>query len=406
MEDDVIIKVSSLSKDFILPHEKNTSLKSAVVNFYRNSKSYENQHALKNVSFEVKKGEFFGIVGRNGSGKSTLLKTLAGIYVPTKGDVEVRGKLTPFIELGVGFNPELTGRENVYLNGSLLGFNRKEMRAMYKDIVDFAELERFMDQKLKNYSSGMQVRLAFSIAIRAKSDILLIDEVLAVGDANFQKKSMGIIESLKRQGRTILFVTHSMEHVREFCDKVVVIDGGEVVYNGGVEKAIDVYNKINFTEENLRTDSENQTKKIERFGNGKAEIVEYGFIDENNKKTSKLQSRGAFNARIKIHFNDHVTNPAVGVMFKKNPQENLFGINNFYQKLEFGEQQKGDNLTVNYKGQMPLAPGTYFVSFSVTDAKSAAQYSELDMLDNVLKINVQGEPEWGLISADIMTEAE
>src|SRR6201996_9309255 len=184
MADDIAIKVNHVSKDFKLPHEKNNSIKSAAVNFYKRNKGYEIQNALKDISFEIKKGEFFGIVGRNGSGKSTLLKMLAGIYTPTRGNIQVNGKLTPFIELGVGFNPELTGRENVFLNGALLGFNRKEMDVMYDDIVAFAEIEKFMDQKLKNYSSGMQVRLAFSIATRAQSDILLIDEVLAVGDAD------------------------------------------------------------------------------------------------------------------------------------------------------------------------------------------------------------------------------
>src|SRR5580693_2394881 len=171
--DDIAIRVENVSKTFRLPHEKNTSLKGVLVNFYRHNRTYEKLEALKDVSFEVKKGEFFGIVGRNGSGKSTLLKLLAGIYSPDSGDIQINGKLTPFIELGVGFNPELTGRENVFLNGALLGFNRKEMNAMYGDIVNFAELHLFIDQKLKNYSSGMQVRLAFSIAIRARSDILL-----------------------------------------------------------------------------------------------------------------------------------------------------------------------------------------------------------------------------------------
>jgi ABC-2 type transport system ATP-binding protein len=186
--DDVVIEASDLQKTFLLPHEKTTSIKGAVVNFYRHNRAFEKQHVLKGISFQIKKGEFFGIVGRNGSGKSTLLKILAGIYAPTEGHIRVEGKLTPFIELGVGFSPELTGRENVFLNGALLGFSRKEMNAMYDDIVAFAEIERFMDQKLKNYSSGMQVRLAFSIAIRADSDILVLDEVLAVGDAAFQRK--------------------------------------------------------------------------------------------------------------------------------------------------------------------------------------------------------------------------
>src|SRR5437868_42900 len=171
---ELAIKVDHVSKTFKLPHQKQSSIKSIFLNFFR-KRAYEQQRALKDVSFEVKKGEFFGIVGRNGSGKSTLLKLLAGIYAPNSGNIQVNGKLTPFIELGVGFNPELTGRDNVYLNGALLGFNRKEMDKLYPEIVEFAELERFMDQKLKNYSSGMQVRLAFSVAIRTQSDILLID---------------------------------------------------------------------------------------------------------------------------------------------------------------------------------------------------------------------------------------
>src|ERR1700689_3251220 len=224
MSVEVAIKVDHVSKIFKLPHEKTNTIKSLVVNFYRHNRTYEKQQALNDINFEVKKGDFFGIVGRNGSGKSTLLKLLAGIYSPTQGALHVQGKLTPFIELGVGFNPELTGRENVFLNGALLGFNRKEMRSMYEDIVDFAEIERFMDQKLKNYSSGMQVRLAFSIAIRARGDILLLDEVLAVGDAAFQQKCFDYFETLKSQKKTVVFVSHSMDAVRRFCTNAVYID--------------------------------------------------------------------------------------------------------------------------------------------------------------------------------------
>ncbi len=173
---DIAISVQHVSKSFILPHNKQNSIKGGLINIFNGDKSYEVQKVLKNISFDIHKGDFFGIVGRNGSGKSTLLKMLAGIYTPTLGKVIINGSLTPFIELGVGFNPELTGRENVFLNGALLGFNRHEMAEMYDEIVEFAELERFMDQRLKNYSSGMQVRLAFSIAIRAQSDILLLDD--------------------------------------------------------------------------------------------------------------------------------------------------------------------------------------------------------------------------------------
>ena len=182
------LEVKNVSKSFRLPTEQANGIKQAFVNWTKGVKGYKEQHVLKDISFKVEKGDFFGIVGRNGSGKSTLLKIISQIYTPEKGEVKVNGTLIPFIELGVGFNPELTGRENVYMNGALLGFSREEVSKMYPEIVEFAELEEFMDQKLKNYSSGMQVRLAFSIAIKAQGDILVLDEVLAVGDEAFQRK--------------------------------------------------------------------------------------------------------------------------------------------------------------------------------------------------------------------------
>ena len=228
MADKIAISVKNVSKNFKLPHEKPSGLKQAIIKF-RPGKRYEVQHVLENISFDIRAGEFFGIVGRNGSGKSTLLKLLAQIYTPNKGSVTINGSLTPFIELGVGFNAELTGRENVYLNGALLGFNRKQVDLIYDDIVEFAEIERFMDQKLKNYSSGMQVRLAFSIAIRAKSDILLIDEVLAVGDAAFQQKCFDYFGKLKAEKRTVILVSHDMASVKKFCTRAVHLESGKIV---------------------------------------------------------------------------------------------------------------------------------------------------------------------------------
>ena len=198
---------------------------------------------VKGISFDVHKGEFIGIVGRNGSGKSTLLKILAQIYYPETGSVTVNGTLVPFIELGVGFNPELTGRENVYLNGALLGFSRKEMDDMYQEIVQFAELEQFMDAKLKNYSSGMQVRLAFSIAIRARGDILILDEVLAVGDAEFQQKCNDYFASLKG-GQTVILVTHDMYNVRKFCDRAILIEDGQIQAEGSPEVVAKAYENL------------------------------------------------------------------------------------------------------------------------------------------------------------------
>ena len=238
------VEVKNLSKSFILPTERAWGLKQAIFNRLRGIKGYKEQKVLRDISFDVKKGEFLGIVGRNGSGKSTLLKILSGIYYPEKGEITVNGSLVPFIELGVGFNPELTGRENVYLNGALLGFSNKEMGEMYEEIWKFAELEQFQDQKLKNYSSGMLVRLAFSIAIRARGDILILDEVLAVGDAAFQKKCNDYFADLKNQKQTIILVTHSMDNVKKFCDRAIMIEGGKIVQDGDPELVAREYMKL------------------------------------------------------------------------------------------------------------------------------------------------------------------
>ncbi|GIF98400.1 hypothetical protein Cci01nite_34940 [Catellatospora citrea] len=243
MTREVALSVTGVSKRFTLPHERITTVKSLFTGLAkRRSKIVnEDQYALQDISFEVEQGEFFGIVGRNGSGKSTLLKILAGIYQPTTGNVVKNGRLVPFIELGVGFNPELTGRENVYLNGAMLGFSSREIDALYEDIVEFAELEKFMDQKLKNYSSGMQVRLAFSMATRTKTDILLVDEVLAVGDADFQRKCYTYFKSLKKQKVTVIFVTHDMSAVVEHCDRAMLVEGSRIVSIGDTDKITKQY---------------------------------------------------------------------------------------------------------------------------------------------------------------------
>lgn len=245
MNNDVAVRVDGISKSFRLPTENTTSLKRTIVNYFQGTKGYREQKVLRDISFEVEKGDFFGIVGRNGSGKSTLLKIISQIYVPEQGTVEINGKLVSFIELGVGFNPELSGKENVYLNGALLGFSTAEIDDMYADIVEFAELSDFMNQKLKNYSSGMQVRLAFSVAIQSKSDILVLDEVLAVGDEAFQRKCNDYFMQAREDQKTIILVTHSMDAVRKYCNKAVMIDKGEVKIIGTPEDVANQYSLSN-----------------------------------------------------------------------------------------------------------------------------------------------------------------
>lgn len=244
-EKEIAVKVQGLTKTFRIPLEHSSGIKQKLINSLKGKKGYREFTPLKNISFEIEKGDFFGIVGRNGSGKSTLLKSIANIYTPTKGAVTVNGSLIPFIELGVGFNPDLTGRENIFLNGALLGFSRKEMLEMYDEIVEFAEIGDFMEEKLKNYSSGMQVRLAFSIAIKAQGDILLLDEVLAVGDEAFQRKCFEYFAKLKKEKRTVILVTHDMNSVARFCNKAMLIHEGNILAFGDIKKVVRGYETLN-----------------------------------------------------------------------------------------------------------------------------------------------------------------
>ena len=245
MSNNIAVKVDHVSKFFKLPTESTQSLRTSLVNRFRGIKGYKEQNVLKDISFEVEKGDFYGIVGRNGSGKSTLLKIISEIYIPEKGTVAIDGKLVSFIELGVGFNPELTGRENVYMNGAMLGFSTEEVDAMYDDIVEFAELGEFMNQKLKNYSSGMQVRLAFSVAIKAQGDILILDEVLAVGDEAFQRKCNDYFMERKHSGKTTILVTHDMNAVKKYCNRAVLIENGLVKVVGNPDDVANQYSLDN-----------------------------------------------------------------------------------------------------------------------------------------------------------------
>lgn len=237
-----IITVDHVSKIFEIPHEKRNTLKSYFMNPFRKI-GKEKFHALNDISFNVKEGEFVGIIGRNGSGKSTLLKMLAQVYEPTTGKISITGSLVPFLELGVGFNPELTGRENIFLNGTILGMSKKYLWSKFDEIVDFAEIRDFLDLQVKNYSSGMIVRLAFSIAVQAKADIYLLDEILAVGDAGFQKKSLAKMEELLKSGATVVLVTHSISDIKNYCDRVIYLIKGQMVYDGEVNEGINLYMK-------------------------------------------------------------------------------------------------------------------------------------------------------------------
>jgi len=238
-----MIKVKKISKIFKIPHEKKETIREHLFSFFK-PLEYEKFHALNNISFEVNRGEWLGLIGPNGSGKSTLLKILAGIYLPNSGKLEITGKLVPFLELGVGFNMELSARDNIFLNGIILGMTKKEVEEKFNQIVRFAEIERFLDTKLKNFSSGMQVRLAFSIAVQVQANIYLLDEVLAVGDAEFQKKCQAEFEKMKKEGKTVLLVTHDMKAIKEYCDRAIWLRDGRVKDYGKSDQIVKKYLKV------------------------------------------------------------------------------------------------------------------------------------------------------------------
>jgi len=342
------VTVNGVAKYFN-PSKGQRSIKNAFTSMFRKRKDSfmkDGYWALKDVNFEVKKGEFFGIVGRNGSGKSTLLKMIAGVYLPSKGGIRVNGKLVPFIELGVGFNPELTGRDNVFLNGALLGFSRKETAAMYDEIVSFAELEEHMDVKLKNFSSGMQVRLAFSIAIRAKSDVLLIDEVLAVGDEAFQQKCIDVFEKYKREKQTVILVTHDMQTMRKFCDRAILLEDGLITLEGESNKVAAAYSKLN--NQLIAKDLEEKNSSPQ----------------ESSIKLEMYNSTGALSSSFKV--NEQMTVKIswpksmknvknVGLAIIKNSGEFMFGSNTI------GTNPVLSNNNIEHKLELNLGPGKYYL---------------------------------------------
>ncbi len=391
MKNDIAISVKNVEKTFKLPHEKSSSIKSAIVNLGRRKKGYELQHVLKNISFDVKKGEFFGIVGRNGSGKSTLLKMIAGVYSNDKGTIDIDGKIVPFIELGVGFNPELTGRENVYLNGALLGFSRTQMTALYDEIVEFAELEKFMDQKLKNYSSGMQVRLAFSIAIRANSDILILDEVLAVGDEAFQRKCFSYFSALRKNKKTVILVTHDMNAVQRFCTKALILESGNIEAIGNPTDISSEYTKFNLKkpENNKNELTENKEKVKTRTGSGDA-TVDIKTFGLGNKKQSAFSPYENITVRISIDVHKRLNDPRVGFVIKDSNEQFVFATNTQVDKVEPPEMEKGSSFVVDYDLENIFTDGTYTISGAIV-----SNYDEM-IYDKVEKIQSFESGGWSL----------
>jgi ABC-type polysaccharide/polyol phosphate transport system ATPase subunit len=354
------VVVDRVSKRFALPHERVDTLKERALHPFRRT-GHDNLQALNDVSFSVRPGEFFGIVGRNGSGKSTLLKCMAGIYRVDDGQIYVNGRVATFIELGVGFNPDLVARDNIMLNAVMLGLTPSEARERVEHVIDFAELHQFTDLKLKNYSSGMQVRLAFSVMIQVDADILLIDEVLAVGDAAFQQKCFDEFRRLREEHKTILFVTHDMPAVRRFCHRAMLLERGEILTIDEPERVSDYYIKVNFPQESLAASVSGEGE----VGDQDAVIVEAWFEEERGSRHEYLPQGRPCSFRALVRFTREVEDPSFTLMIRDDENRNVFGTSTIWADEKTGRFGPGEQAVFGVTSDNLLAPGRYFAGVQV-----------------------------------------
>jgi ABC-type polysaccharide/polyol phosphate transport system ATPase subunit len=353
-----------VSKTFRLPHQQFTTLKERALHPLRSS-TYDELHAVDDVSLDVMAGEFFGIVGRNGSGKSTLLKCMAGIYEVDAGRIQIAGRLSPFIELGVGFNPDLSARDNVVINAIMLGLTRRQARDRFDEIIAFAELEEFVDLKLKNYSSGMYVRLAFAVAIQVDADIVLIDEVLAVGDANFQQKCYDEFHRMKREGKTIVFVTHDMSAVERFCDRAILIERGRLVEAGEPHAITRSYNALNFGR--LVHELDERQPVV-----GSTTIAAAWFENEHGERVGALAIGERLRVCFEVDVQERLVDPVIAMTLRNEAGHTVLAGRSDQLAGPSGTFEAGTTLIASFEVENWLAPSRYSISPSIARAGGGA----------------------------------
>lgn len=385
--EDIAIKVEHLSKMYKLYDKPSDRFKEALG--LTKKKLYAEHYALDDVNFDVKVGETVGIIGTNGSGKSTILKIITGVLNPTGGSVTVNGRISALLELGAGFNMEYTGIENIYLNGTMIGFSREEIDAKMQDILDFADIGEFVNQPVKTYSSGMFVRLAFAVAINIEPEILIVDEALSVGDVFFQSKCFKKFEEFKKMGKTILIVSHDLGSISKYCDRVILLNKGKKAAEGSPKKIVDLFKKllvgVNIDEDDESSENstavaavdddsvdtrwkENYTinPKINEYGNRKAEIIDFAIIDENGVYTSSIMKGTSFKIRSKVKFNESVVDPIFTYTFKTIKGTDITGTNTMFEKVSVGTTKPGDVYVATFEQDMSLQGGEYLLSISCT----------------------------------------
>ncbi len=359
-----LIRFDRVSKKFMLHHQRTRSLQELMMNILK-GKRQEDQEifwSLRDVSFEVGRGETVGIIGSNGAGKSTILKLISRIIRPTSGQIELNGRVSALLELGSGFHPDMTGRENIYLNGSILGLSQAEIRRKMDEIIDFAELERFIDLPVKHYSSGMYVRLGFAVAVHTEPDVLLVDEVLAVGDAAFQRKCLDHIDKLRREGVTILLVSHGLDTIQKICKRVIWIDLGQLVADGTTESVGKQYLWHSYAENRIAVEAEDK----KRWGNRKIEIERVTLIGQDGLETEVFCTNESLTVEIHYRARQRIERPVFGLAIHRGDGTHISGPNSRFGNYELPWVE--GNGVIEYKiASLPLLEGTYYLSVVACD---------------------------------------
>ncbi len=376
----VAVSIENVSKTFRLPHQQYSTLKERALHPFR-STEYDELHAVKDISLEIAEGEFFGIVGRNGSGKSTLLKCIAGIYGVDKGRISIAGRLSPFIELGVGFNMDLTARDNVVINAIMLGISRRQAKARFDEVIAFAELEEFVDLKLKNYSSGMLVRLAFATAIQVDAEILLIDEVLAVGDAAFQQKCFEEFFRLKREGRTIVFVSHDMYSVERFCHRAMLMERGDMVQIGDPRAIGRAYHKLNFGH------LPHEAPVAHEAGSGTV-IADAWFADAAGARVTSASQEDSLGMCFEVRFAEDLTDPVFAATLRTELGHTIVVARTDQHGGSSGSFKAGETVVVRFAIPNWLTPSRYLLTPSV--AREGTGENALALVEDMASVVVHG----------------
>lgn len=419
---EIAIEIKNLTKEYKMYPTKKDRLIEAI---FPGVERHTTFRAMDNLNLEVKKGEILGILGKNGAGKSTLLKMVTGVVTPTSGEIKTNGKISSLLELGTAFNMELTGIENIYQHGQVMGLTNEQIEERKQEIIDFADIGEHLYQPVKTYSSGMFARLAFSCAINVDPEILIVDEVLSVGDMAFQLKCFKKFEQFKKAGKTILFVTHSITDVLKNCTRTIIISSGKKIFDGGVKEGVEKYKKIivglddtneykenkkevslesNFKKEKAKDTWKShftQNNKIIEYGNGQAEVIDYGIFDENGNYLQSIDNAKNVILKSKIRFNDTINEPIFTMTLKDFNGLEVCGTNTLIEKIATGKYQKGDIVEVSFKTRLQVAPNKYTLSFSCTHFKPNGELEVLNRKYDALLVEIISSKEHvGILSLD------